>query len=295
MSYEQKLEQEANLWGAEAERMAQIVPPEWSYHKHLRHNRVLHGEHIDAMLKQLKHGMSALELGCASGWLTLAMAQAGADALGLDVSQVSLDIAQKYYEKVKDQVKGRVAYQYADLNYLELEEEKYDIICIKATLHHLINMTSTIDQIYRALKPNGILWISDTLGEEQGFTVLCASALMFLLPTEVSYKDKISGLLRFGLKAPSRIKASMQAEGLSPFEGAGRDHNWLALVEKQFHIEELILPPAITGYISAQLKLDDRLAVPLLLGIKSIDKLLVRLNLLKPSARIVRARKLTQS
>src|SRR5688572_24375341 len=105
MSYEQKLVEEAELWGKEAQRMAQIIPPDWQYHKNLRHNRILHGEQIELLLSQVKPNMSALELGCASGWLTLALAQAGADALGLDISRESLEIAQSYYEKIKADVK----------------------------------------------------------------------------------------------------------------------------------------------------------------------------------------------
>jgi 2-polyprenyl-3-methyl-5-hydroxy-6-metoxy-1,4-benzoquinol methylase len=290
-SYEQKLVEEGELWGNEAERMAQQMLPDWRYHRTLRHNRILHGEEIDALLAVITPGMQALELGCASGWFTLAMAQRGAQATGYDISEKALAVARAYYAQIKDEVSGAADYQYADLNALELPAERYDLIVVKATLHHLVNMRHVIEQVHQALRPGGLFWISDTYTDEHPRTVLMASALMFVLPTHTSYRDKIGGLFKFGLRAPSRIKASIEAEGLSPFEGAGREHDWLAIVQDLFEIERISVPPAVTGYISAQLKLPDQVALPLLRVIKVVDRLLVRLGVLKSSARTVYARK----
>jgi 2-polyprenyl-3-methyl-5-hydroxy-6-metoxy-1,4-benzoquinol methylase len=290
-TYDEKIQQEAELWGREAERMAQNIAPDWREHQYLLHNRILHGEHINRLLDRIDTGMQTLELGCASGWLTLAMAQRGADATGLDVSEKSLAIARDYYARIADDVPGTAHYRYADLNELKLAPNTYDVVVIKATLHHLVNMDDVIATVHRALKPGGLFWISDTLEDEHISTVLFASGLTFLLPTAISYREKIGGLLKFGLNAPERIKMSMEAEGLSPFEGAGRNHNWLELIEERFSIERVIVPPAVTGYVTAQLKLPDAIGVPLLRGLKVVDKMLVAIGILKPSARIVYARK----
>ena len=290
-TYDEKIQQEAELWGREAERMAQNIAPDWREHQYLLHNRILHGEYINCLLDRITPGMQTLELGCASGWLTLAMAQRGAEATGLDVSEKSLAIARDYYNQIADDVLGTAHYRWADLNELALAPDTYDVVVVKATLHHLVNMDDVIATVHRALKPGGLFWISDTLEDEHMSTVLFASGLTFLLPTAVSYREKIGGLLKFGLNAPERIKMSMEAEGLSPFEGAGRNHNWLELTEKRFSIERVIVPPAVTGYVTAQLKLPDAIAVPLLRGLKAVDKMLVAIGILKPSARIVYARK----
>lgn len=290
-TYEQKLQQEAELWGTESERMARMIAPDWRDHRHLLHNRILHGEHIDKLLMQIEPEMRTLELGCASGWLTLAMAQQGAYAKGLDLSEKSLSVARNYYERIQDEVRGTVNYCYADLNALELEPNIYDVIAVKATLHHLVNMRGTIEAVHRALKPNGLFWISDTLYDEHMSSVLFASGLTFLLPTEVPYSEKIKGLLKFGLNAPERIKMSMEAEGLSPFEGAGRNHNWLEITQELFTIEQVIVPPAVTGYVTAQLRASDFISVPFLRLLKRIDQYLVKHDVLQPSARIVYARK----
>lgn len=293
--YEQQLAQEAELWGSDAERSAQTVSPDWRYHRHLRHNIVYHTRDIDEFLSCVQPGMTVLELGCASGWLTLAMAQRGAQAQGIDISEKSLNIARQYYDSICDSVSGSVTYRVADLNALELSTETYDVIAVKGTLHHLLRMDHVIDEIYKALKPGGLLWVSDSDGEEAMSTALVASGLMFLLPTNVSYRDKISGLIRFGTRAPSRIKASIEAEGLSPFEGAGREHDWVKLIGQRFQIERRIDSPAFTGYITHQLKMPDVLALPLLRALCAVDQLLVRLKILRNTGVILYARKVGKS
>lgn len=290
-TYEQKLAGEAALWGADAVRSAENVPPDWRYHQDLRHNIIYHKRDINAFLAHIQPGMTALELGCGSGWLTLAMAQRGAQAEGIDISAQALDIARRYYESIRETVPGSVEYEVADLNHIELPEAHYDVIAVKGTLHHLLHMDHVIAVMHRALKPGGLLWVSDSHGEEAFSTALVASGLMFVLPTHVSYRDKIGGLIRFGARAPGRIKASIEAEGLSPFEGAGRDHDWIALIGQRFTIEQRVDAPAVTGYITHQMRLPDWAALPLLRALRVIDSALVRVGLLHNTGVILYARK----
>lgn len=289
--YQRKLAQESALWGDEAQRQAQTTPPDWRYHRDLRHNRVMHTRDIDAFLSRITPGMRALELGCASGWLTLAMAQRGAHAEGIDIAESALEVARAYYERVKDETRGTVEYRAADLNALDLPADTYDVIAVKGTLHHLVNLPHVVETLRRALKPGGLLWVSDSDGDEHPRTALIAAGFMFVLPTHVSYGEKMRGLLKFGTQSAERIKLSMQAEGLSPFEGAGRDHDWLALLHDHFTIETIKRAPAFTGYITHQVNLPDALALPLLYALRAIDSLLVRLKLLHSTGVIAYARK----
>lgn len=289
--YQQSLDQEAAIWGRVAQEQSESIPPDWRVHRTLRHNRIMHTADIDAMLSHVQPGMRALEIGCHSGWMTLAMAQRGAQAHGLDISSEAVGIARQYYESVADQVSGRATYEVADLNAIELPAEHYDMVVAKGVLHHLVRMDHVIAQMHHTLKPGGLLWVHDTHGDEAFSTVLAASAVMFVLPTQTPYREKLKGLLTFGLRAPQRIQASMQADGLSPFEGAGRDHDWLHLIQQQFIVEKRIDKPAITGYITAQLKLPERIAVPLLKALYAIDAQLVRFKVLRNTGVIVYARK----
>ena len=290
-TYEEKLAQEATLWGAVDEAHAEAVPPDWRYHRDLRHNAITHTADVDALLAEVVPGMRTLELGCASGWLTLAMAQRGAEAFGLDISARSLAVARRYYEQVRDDIPGSVVYAQTDLNQVALAPESYDVIVTKGTLHHLVGLDHVIAQVMRALKPGGLFWISDQDGDEALPTALVAGGLMFVLPTTTSYRDKFAGLVRFGFNAPSRIKASMEAEGLSPFEGAGRDHDWLRMVRERFVIQKLMRKPAVTGYITHQLNLPDTTAMPLLRALHAVDGVLVGAGVLRSTGVVVFARK----
>lgn len=290
-TYQAKLDQEAALWGSVARQRAADSPPDWRYHRTQRQNVIMHTANIDAVLSHVQPGMNVLELGCHSGWMTLAMAQRGAVAQGLDISEEALDVARVYYETIKHEVSGSVTYDVADLNALDLPADKYDVVVAKGVLHHLLNLESVIDQVYKALKPGGLFWVTDSNGDEALPVVLIASGLMLVLPTEISYRDKLRGLVRFGTRAPSRIKASIQAEGLSPFEGAGREHDWLQLISHRFVIERRVIQPAFTGYITAQVTLPDSVAIPLLKGIHWIDRLLVRAGLLRATQIVLYARK----
>ncbi len=294
-NYEQQLAEEAKLWGSEAEKMAAEIPPDWRYHRNLRHNIIMHSADIDALLSHIQPGMKVLELACASGWLTLAMAERGADATGYDISEQSLAVAGGYYEQVREQIRGTVTYEVSDLNYLDLQPNTYDLIVVKAALHHLIRLDHVIQTIHDALKPDGLFWAADTDGDEALPPVLIAGALCFVLPTETTYADKIRALLKFGLRSPSRVKASIQAEGLSPFEGAGREHDWVKLIYERFTVEQRVDAPAFTGYVTAQLKAPNRFALPLLKMLRLVDRGLVRLKLLRNTGVILYARKTSGS
>ena len=47
VSYEQRLAAEAELWGTESQQRAQAMPPDWRYHRLLRHNVIMHGKNIE--------------------------------------------------------------------------------------------------------------------------------------------------------------------------------------------------------------------------------------------------------
>ena len=76
-TYQEQLSQEAKLWGEESERVAREMPPEWRFHRRHRQNVIIHAVNIDELLNHIQPGMRVLEIGCASGFMTLAMAQKG--------------------------------------------------------------------------------------------------------------------------------------------------------------------------------------------------------------------------
>jgi len=87
------------------------------------------------------------------------------------------------------------------------------------------------------------------------------------------------------------VKASIQAEGLSPFEGAGREHDWVKLIAKSFTIEKRVDMPACYRLLTAQLRAPDWIALLFLQTLRRVDSFLVRLKLLRNTGVVLYARK----
>jgi 2-polyprenyl-3-methyl-5-hydroxy-6-metoxy-1,4-benzoquinol methylase len=289
--YADRLQSEAAVWSASAADLASTAVPEWAVHRCLRHNAVQYAAHVDALLERVRPGMRVLELGCSSGWLSLAMARRGAIVHGLDIAEGALAIGRAHYESVAEEVAGRVTYAVADVNDLRVQADAYDLVVAKGVLHHLTDAASTVARVYDALSSGGLFWVCDNHGHESLRTAVAAGALMFVLPTEVSYQDKLRGLLHFGWKSPDRIRASMEAEGLSPFEGGGRDVDWPGAIDRLFDVESKVEDTAITGYIAAQLAPSDAIVMPFLRVLRAVDRALVHLHLLRSTGLVVYARK----
>ncbi|MCY4106057.1 MAG: class I SAM-dependent methyltransferase [Chloroflexi bacterium] len=293
-SYEEQLAREGEIWGRAARDLAARIPPDWREHrKRLRHNIVFQGANIDEFLNHIRPGMRVLDLGCGAGWLTLAMAQRGAEATGIDISAESLNVAREYYESIRHEVPGSVRYEIADLNQVSLTAGTYDVIAVCGALHHLTNARHTIEEAHQALRPGGLFWASDLLGEESRAAAVLTGALMFLLPIEISYRDKFAGLFRFGLHSPERVKAALEGEGFSPFEGAAREEDWFAVLRAQFVVQRAFHFPKISHYFAGpeMIRLPDRWSLPLLRGIAALERALLRIGWLRGTGWVIYARK----
>jgi SAM-dependent methyltransferase len=60
---------------------------------------------------------------------------------------------------------GRVAGRVADLNFLTLEPEEWDLVVSEGVLHHVINLEHLSEQIRRGLTRDGRFFVQDYVGE----------------------------------------------------------------------------------------------------------------------------------
>jgi SAM-dependent methyltransferase len=270
---------------------AAAAPPDWLAHRALRHNVVQYTKPIDRLLESIAPATQVLEIGCNAGWLAVAMARRGAIVHGVDIADRAIAMARAYYESNRHVLPGVATYEVADLNDLALDAAAYDLIVAKGILHHLTAVEPLIERLYTALRPGGRVWISDTDGIESGAVVALAGAMTLVLPTAMPYRDKLRGIVRFGWRAPDRVRASMEARGLSPFEGAGRNADWPAAVRRRFDIEIEERQPAVTGYVEAQLRAPDRVARPFLAALAAADRALVHAGVLRSTGLTIQGRK----
>lgn len=81
----------------------------------------------------------------------------------------------------------RVDVRAGDLNFVSLRNEAYDFILCHDVLHHLINIEHVLDQINRALTPDGLLLIAEYIGESRWqFTPERLAILRAAFPCKVS-------------------------------------------------------------------------------------------------------------
>lgn len=276
--YQTLIAAEGAVWSAAARDLAAKWRPDWQDMRRTRHYAVVDGRNIEWLLALVQPGWRVLEIGCSSGWLSLEMARRGAHVEGVDVAAEAISLAESYAAEYPP--RGSVTYRVLDINYAPLPEAHYDLIVMIGVLHHLAEVRAVLERVRVALKPNGLLYVGDPFDTPTP-NALIAGALTFILPTHVRYRDKVRHLLRVRGQAVERMKASIEARGLSPFEGYGRHQEPLAVIGELFQIESLHTHNAFVGYVIANLAMPEWLAVLIGRLLLPFDWLAVRLRLLK--------------
>jgi 2-polyprenyl-3-methyl-5-hydroxy-6-metoxy-1,4-benzoquinol methylase len=275
--YSALLAQEGQTWGEAARDLSRRVKPDWQEVKRLPHHVILHGRHIERLLSLIQPGWRVLEIGCSSGWLSLEMARRGAHVEGIDVAESAIEIAREY--AAENPPSGSVEYAVADINYMPLPEGKHDLIVAIGVLHHLVEVEDVLDRVRKALRPSGLLFVSDALDTPRA-NALVAGALLMLLPTRLGYREKFSHLFRLRGQAVAHLRDSIEAKGLSPFEGYGRHQQPEARIQQKYNVKEVQYESAFVGYIIAQLNLPDRGIITVGRVLSWFDNALVKLHLL---------------
>lgn len=120
---------------------------------------------LDALVQVtgLGPGMHVLDLGCGNGLIAEYLSDCtGAQVTGLDYIDLAIQQAQARTTAKAD----RLQFFTADLNALELPDEAYDVIVSIDTLYFSADLTGTISQLVRALRPGGQLAIFYAHGRE---------------------------------------------------------------------------------------------------------------------------------
>jgi len=104
----------------------------------------------------LYRGARVLDFGCATGWLTVGLAQMGCNAVGVDISPKALKLAQGLKAmRPKAQGAGTVGFRVYDGHRLPLADASVDrIVCFDA-FHHVRDQRATIAEFARVLKRGG--------------------------------------------------------------------------------------------------------------------------------------------
>jgi len=231
-----------------------------------------------------RHGLTperGLSLACGSG-----RAERKALASGICTSFHGVDMAEDAIEEAREVARKEglnITYSVDDLNSIELEPNSYDLVITQNCLHHVLQLEHLAGQIHRTLKPGGVLWIQDYVGETQiqysDKRLEIANAVLDLLPEKLRTNRATNNVKR-------QIKRPEPDQLDSPFE-AIRSAEIMPIFLERFEIVEkrdsggiirMLLP---LGAKADYLENDDTRTIYELLHY--LDQMLIREGILEPS------------
>ena len=112
------------------------------------------------IIPHLNNDMKALELACGSGQLSFILSNYTKSWIATDFSEQMIREAKKHREG------KNLIFEMADATSLSFENEKFDCVLISNALHIMPNPDEAMKEIYRVLKPNGILFAPTFLWKE---------------------------------------------------------------------------------------------------------------------------------
>lgn len=175
-----------------------------------------------------------ISLGCNDGFFDrqIMRAKLCTEFDGFDISRAAVKEAEG--EARKEGL--AIRYHRADLNFVELPEDRYMMAVAVMTLHHVDRLDALFHQVNRALKPNGIFAFNEYVGpnrfqiSDRQLEVI--NHLLPLLPARLRRRN-LDGKI---LDRIDRVRVEDLVEA-SPFE-AIRSEEILPLAERHFTILE---------------------------------------------------------
>lgn len=134
----------------------------WDSEKRTKRAKVIAEQIAHAV--EVKKYYSALEFGCGTGLISFNLHDKFKDITCIDTSKGMIDTLNLKIQQHK--VNNMVAYQH-NINDDHLLIPKYDLIYTSMALHHIIDIETTLANLYKLLKREGYLCIVD-LDEDDG-------------------------------------------------------------------------------------------------------------------------------
>jgi 2-polyprenyl-3-methyl-5-hydroxy-6-metoxy-1,4-benzoquinol methylase len=129
------------------------VTPEFAVY----HERIL-GPFLDRVARD-RPGAKALDLGCGTAVVTLALARRAFDVVGVDHSPEMLEIGRR-----KIAAAGLEAtLESGDVRALRFGAGEFDCVTIQGLLHHLEELEPCLREAVRVLRPGGFLYVSEPM------------------------------------------------------------------------------------------------------------------------------------
>ena len=140
---------------ATADAYDEEVTPEFAVY----HERLL-WPFLDQVARE-RPGGRALDLGCGTGVVALALVRRGFEVVGVDHSPEMLELARR-------KLAGaglRAELETGDVRSLRFGDGEFDCVTIQGLLHHLEELDPCLREATRVLRPGGFLYVSEPMRE----------------------------------------------------------------------------------------------------------------------------------
>lgn len=157
-------------------------------------------------------GKRAIDVGCGGGILSEALARAGADTVGIDLAEPSIDVARKHAQAAGLAIDYRVVAAEA----LAAEAPgSFDVVCCLEMLEHVPEPMQTIAACAQLVKPGGSVVFSTINRNAKSYALMIVAAeyLMRLIPRGTHDYAKFI--------RPSELERWSRAAGLQPADVTG--------------------------------------------------------------------------
>lgn len=151
-------------------------------------------------------GRHVLDLGCAGGFMSEALAERGDVVSGIDPAAKAIDAAIAQTQKNK----SGITYSVGEGEALPYRDGEFDAVLCVDVLEHVADLSQVLAEIERVLRPGGV-FLYDTINRNpisKMVTVAVAEDLLKLLPKGTHDPDLFI--------KPSELKSSLSNAGLVP-------------------------------------------------------------------------------
>jgi len=193
-----------------------------------------------------KHGIepaNGLSLACGGGRAERQLMQHGICETfhGIDIAEGALAEAAAAAEAES----LAITYEQSDLNTIELKQNAYDLVVTQNCLHHVLQLERLRDQIFQSLRPGGIMWIHDYIGETQfqysDDRLAVINTLLEIIPDEM-HEDVVN------LRSMKKLVRKEPGTLVSPFE-AIRSAEIMPVFLEKFDIVEKCESDAFLSFV----------------------------------------------
>jgi ubiquinone/menaquinone biosynthesis C-methylase UbiE len=170
---------------------------------------------VDDLLNYLKiksETLKILDVGCGPGLLSkeLSIRFPKAKITGIDISRYSIKLAKKNCKAIKN-----INFIIADVHKLPFPDEYFDLVVCKDSFHQFSNPIKAIKEMYRVLKPGGIIYIQDLRRDVPLYLIKMVLPPNTLAKKLIYYSARSSYL-------PKEIKKILNKAGIKRFILKGR-------------------------------------------------------------------------